>query len=54
MAFFLKKYFHGIFERNNAAYSISVGQYQKNDIGILSVLADKKFVFIGLYRYRPI
>ena len=29
-------------------------RYQKNDIDILSVSADKKIVFIGLYRYRPI
>ena len=33
---------------------IVIGQYEKFHIGILSVLADKKIEFIGLYRYRPI
>ena len=33
---------------------IVIGRYEKCHIGILSVLADKKTEFIGLYRYRPI
>ena len=35
-------------------YSIVIGRYEKIDIGILLVSADKKIVFISLYRYRPI
>ena len=33
---------------------IGIGRYEKYYIGILSVSADKKIEFIGLYRYRPI
>ena len=33
---------------------IVIGRYEKFHIGILSVSADKKIPFIGLYRYRPI
>ena len=33
---------------------IGIGRYEKCHIGILSVSADKKIEFIGLYRYRPI
>ena len=33
---------------------IVIGRYEKFHIGILSVSADKKIEFIGLYRYRPI
>ena len=33
---------------------IGIGRYEKYHIGILSVSADKKMKFIGLYRYRPI
>ena len=33
---------------------IVIGPYEKFHIGILSVSADKKIEFIGLYRYRPI
>ena len=33
---------------------IVIGRYEKYHIGILSVSADKKIEFIGLYRYRPI
>ena len=33
---------------------IVIGRYEKFHIGILSVLADKKIEFIGLYWYRPI
>ena len=31
---------------------IGIGQHKKCHIGILSVLADKKIEFIGLYQYR--
>ena len=31
-----------------------IGRYEKFHIGILSVSADKKIEFIGLYRYWPI
>ena len=33
---------------------IIIGGYEKCHIGILSVSADKKIEFIGIYRYRPI
>ena len=33
---------------------IVIGRHEKNYIGILLVSADKKIVFIGLYRYQPI
>ena len=33
---------------------IGIGRYEKFHIGNLSVSADKKIEFIGLYRYRPI
>ena len=33
---------------------IGIGRYKKCHIGILSVLADKKIEFIGLYQYRLI
>ena len=33
---------------------IGIGRYEKTYIGFLSVSADKKIPFIGLYRYRPI
>ena len=33
---------------------IVIGRYEKFHIGILSVSADKKIEFIGLYRYRLI
>ena len=33
---------------------IGIGRYEKCHIGILSVSADKKTEFIGLYRFRPI
>ena len=33
---------------------IGIGRYEKFHIGILSVSADKKIEFIGLYRYRLI
>ena len=33
---------------------IGIGQYEKSYIGILSLSADKKIEFIGLYRYGPI
>ena len=33
---------------------IGIGRYEKTYIGFLSVSADKKISYIGLYRYRPI
>ena len=36
------------------AIGIAIGRYEKFHTGILSVLADKKIEFIGLYWYRPI
>ena len=35
-------------------YRIGIGRYEKCYISILSVSADMKIGFIGLYRYRPI
>ena len=48
---FLKKYFYCIFVRNITTYFILVLVAMKN---ILSVSADLKIEFIGLYRYQPI
>ena len=44
------KYYHFLY----IGIGFGIGRYEKYYIGILSVSADKKIEFIGLYLYRPI